>query len=63
MLLLSLIPAYVPPIKAEAASYTPNRTIKLTTESGVGSRKITLEKLSDKVGTGKSVTVAGYYKI
>lgn len=63
VLLLSLLPAYVPPIQAEAASYTPNRTIKLTTESGVGSRKITLEKLSDKVGTGMSVTVAGYYKI
>lgn len=49
--------------KVEAVNYTPNRTIKLTTQSGVGARKITLEKLSDKVGTGKAVTVAGYYKI
>lgn len=60
---LTLFAGLLPAQTVEAASYTPNRTIKLTTETGAGSRKITLEKLSDKVGVGKSVTVAGYYKI
>ena len=63
LIILTLFVGIIPQQEVDAISYTPNRTIKLTTATDGSSRKITLEKLSDKVGVGKSVTVAGYYKI
>ena len=60
---LGLFAGLVPAQQAHAATYTPNRYIKLTTEAGSGNRKVTLEKLSDKVGVGKAVTVSGFYKV